>query len=202
MSTPPSPSPSPLPPPPLPSVSLAQTASPTPSTRGETSAFRRAEELWEKAAKAREGSRRRSVGATPMLERRLSWRGEKGEEDRRRARPDQRQPGVEREEVRGKTSDEAHDGQGAVARAGSALLDGSRGGAGDVSVASGVSGSAQAGRPVADGTAALQGEAGREGAGGGEGEQGASREGMDRDSVRAKVSRSHVAQLFFAGLPW
>lgn len=129
-----------------------------------------------------------------MLERRLSWRGENGEEDRRRARPDQRQPGVEREEVRGgKTSDEAHDGQGTVARAGSALLDGNQGGAGGVSVASGVSGSAQAGPPVADGTAAVQGEAEREGAGGGAGEQGASPEGMDRDSVRAKVSRSHVA---------
>ncbi len=38
--------------------------------------FRRAEELWKKASKAREGSRRRTMGAAPTLEQRMAWRRE------------------------------------------------------------------------------------------------------------------------------
>eukprot|EP00752_Nemacystus_decipiens_P008045 g7190.t1 len=55
--------------------------SPLPSTRGEMTHFRRAEELWKKASKAREGSRRRTMGAAPTLEQRMAWRREQEEEE-------------------------------------------------------------------------------------------------------------------------
>ncbi|CAM9129815.1 unnamed protein product, partial [Ectocarpus sp. 4 AP-2014] len=61
--------------------SPATAASPLPATRGETNHFRRAEELWRKASKAREGSRRRTMGAAPTLEQRMAWRREQEEEE-------------------------------------------------------------------------------------------------------------------------
>eukprot|EP00903_Cladosiphon_okamuranus_P008542 g8201.t1 len=55
--------------------------SPLPSTRGEMAHFRRAEQLWREASKAREGSRRRTMGAAPTLEQRMAWRREQEEEE-------------------------------------------------------------------------------------------------------------------------
>ncbi|CAM9133509.1 unnamed protein product, partial [Scytosiphon promiscuus] len=57
--------------------------SPSPATRGETEHFRRAAKLWKDASKAREGSRRRTMGAAPTLEQRMAWRREQEEEEER-----------------------------------------------------------------------------------------------------------------------
>lgn len=56
-----------------------------PATRGETTHFRRAEEQWRKAAKAREIYRRLSSSVPPFtLEQRLAWRRENQDNPRRR----------------------------------------------------------------------------------------------------------------------
>lgn len=56
-----------------------------PATRGETTHFRRAEEQWRKAAKAREVYRRLSSGVPPLtLEQRLAWRREEDQDNPRR----------------------------------------------------------------------------------------------------------------------
>lgn len=62
-----------------------QAMSAMPATRGETTHFRRAEEQWRKAAKAREVYRRLSSGVPPLtLEQRLAWRRENQDKPRRR----------------------------------------------------------------------------------------------------------------------
>ncbi|CAM9444137.1 unnamed protein product, partial [Ascophyllum nodosum] len=56
-----------------------------PATRGETTLFRRAEELWKAAAVARQESRRRSTDAPPpTLEQRLANR-RKAEQEKQRS---------------------------------------------------------------------------------------------------------------------
>lgn len=159
-----------------------QAISPLPSTRGEMTHFRRAEELWRKASKAREGSRRRTMGAAPTLEQRMAWRREQ-EEEEERARPPPPPPLHERKGQDRPNQPAAETGAAGTGGAGS------RGTAGG---GIGVPPPLPPGTQRAAGTAVDKGVGG--GAGGSQGgvqsdECGGAVEVLDRATVRAKVSR-------------
>lgn len=161
----------------------AQAVSPLPSTRGEMRYFQRAEELWEKASQARTSSRRRSMGAAPPTrEQRLAWRREEQEEEAEEAR---------REGRRSNGVPPLPPGVGAAAAAAAAAADsnggvrGKRAGIASGGVRGGVEGArGRGGVGICDGGRGDDDAFGDEGRGIG-GEVG---EGLDRASVRSKVS--------------